>query len=78
MFWTGTIHLCPKDQLSKFELVTLIAENCQRSDLQITPFAAPEAIDRTLKSVEPNKSRQIWLAAGFEDLPTIAELVAEI
>lgn len=78
MFWPGTMHLYPKDQLSKFELVTLIAESCQRRDLSIIPFSAPAPINRTLNSQEPNNSKRLWFAAGFQEPPMIADLVDEI
>lgn len=66
-------HIVPKNIVSKFELVNLINPNTM-----INPIEAPEAIDRTLTTLNPELNKQIWQAAGYKNVPTIEYLVKEL
>ena len=77
-FSSGVSHLVPKDRVSKFELVSMIASALGRSDLEITPSESGLAKDLTLATDHPEVNLGLWQAAGYRELPTIKELIAEI
>jgi dTDP-4-dehydrorhamnose reductase len=77
-FIPGVHHVLPKDEVTKCELVNLIAVHSGRSDLTITEGYASEPINRTLSTNNPEFNSKLWAAAGRETLPSVAELVAEI
>jgi dTDP-4-dehydrorhamnose reductase len=73
----GTIHLVPKDQISKFELLQILAEKFGRKDIEIKEFEAEIGVNRTLATLFPHKNEQLWLNAGYTQVPSIAELIQE-
>jgi dTDP-4-dehydrorhamnose reductase len=73
----GTIHLVPKDQISKFELLQILAEKFGRQDIEIKEFEAEIGVNRTLATLFPHKNEQLWLNAGYTQVPSIAELIQE-
>lgn len=73
----GTIHLVPKDQVSKFELLQILAETFGRRDIEINEFEAEIAVNRTLATNFPHKNEQLWLNAGYTEVPSIVELIQE-
>jgi dTDP-4-dehydrorhamnose reductase len=78
LFQSGVHHIVPKGSVNKNELVNLIATNAGRNDLQITPINFGKAVDRTLATNDPAFNARLWAAAGRANVPTVAELVAEI
>mgnify|MGYP000025190692 CR=1 FL=1 len=78
LFEPGLRHFLPADEVTKSELVHLIADHAHRDDIQITDAPASEPIDRTLTSTFPDFSARLWQAAGYTNPPTIAQLVREI
>lgn len=77
-FVAGTHHIIPADQVSKDVLVTDIAAAFGRTDIQVVPGASSKAIDRTLKTDNPEFNARLWNQAGYSAIPTIRELLAEI
>ena len=73
----GTIHLVPKDQVSKFELLQILAETFGRRDIEINEFETEFGVNRTLATLFPHKNEQLWLNAGYTQVPSIAELIQE-
>jgi dTDP-4-dehydrorhamnose reductase len=73
----GTIHLVPKDQISKFELLQILAEKFGRKDIEIKEFEAEIGVNRTLATLFPHENEQLWLNAGYTQAPSIAELIQE-
>jgi dTDP-4-dehydrorhamnose reductase len=73
----GTIHLVPKDQISKFELLKILAEVFRRNDIEISEFEAEIGVNRTLATLFPHKNEQLWLNAGYTQVPSIVELIQE-
>lgn len=78
LFAAGIQHIVPSDEVTKADLVRLIAQHARRNDLVIEDGLAPESIDRTLATNNPELNLQLWAAAGYVKPPSIAELVAEI
>ena len=76
-FFSGTFHLIPQNQVSKFELLNIIAASFARNDLQITSTAAPKSINRTLATEKMLTIMKLWSAAGYQTPPDIELMVSE-
>ena len=71
-------HWLPADDMSKFGLLQLLAEQSGFDNGSITPALAPESKDRRLGTLHPGESDFLWKLAGYTGVPSIAELVAEL
>lgn len=78
LFVAGVHHVLPSDEVTKAELVCLIAEHSARRDISILDTPAAFGIDRTLSTNNPDFSAGLWSAAGYSTPPSIAQLVREI
>lgn len=70
-------HIVPADVVTKAELLEIIAEAYGKSTT-VKPVAAPEAVDRTLATLDPAMNLKLWQAAGYPEPPTIEYMVAEL
>ena len=77
-FVAGTHHLMPSDSMTKFDLVTEIAEKSGRKDIKITKGPSGHKVDRTLATTNKSFNAQIWANAGYSSIPSISELVMAI
>ncbi len=77
-FRSGLSHLVPADELSKADLVRQIASAFGRTDLIIKDTDSGKPIDRTLSTADPVFNKRLWAGAGYLDIPTIEQLIAEI
>ena len=71
-----TFHLVPADQVSKYELVKIIASISGRTDLTINPKMV-EQIDRTLQTDFPNMNAMFWRLAGYQSPLTVQQMIYE-
>ena len=78
LFTPGVHHIVPTGSVNKYTLVSLIAANAGRNDLQIQPVDSGKSVDRTLTTNNPELNTKLWVAAGRSTVPSVAELVAEI
>ena len=74
-FEPGTHHQVPADSLSKAKLLELFQAKFGRDDLRINQITTGDAINRTLKTLNPEENRERWLAAGYPDIPKIEDLI---
>jgi dTDP-4-dehydrorhamnose reductase len=74
-FTPGVQHLVPADQVSKHDLIQLIARRLNRIDLSFTPTATAIGVDRTLATANPAANQRLWTNAGYDSVPTVAHLV---
>jgi dTDP-4-dehydrorhamnose reductase len=72
----GVSHLVPKDILSKYELIELIAKNFGRDDLLVSKFEAENSIDRSLISVDSERNLRMWQEGGYNEIPTIGQMLS--
>ena len=72
----GISHLVPADQVNKFELVKAIASSFKRFDLEVVEFHEEISVDRTLTTVNSMRNARFWNMAGYNEIPTIAEMVS--
>lgn len=77
-FRSGLSHLVPADSMSKAELVGEIAKAFDRNDLVVQDTESGKPIDRTLRTVDPEFNKGLWAGAGYQEIPTIEQLIAEI
>jgi len=76
-FTPGTFHVLPKDSVSKFELANIISINFGMTGTNMTQSQSPKAINRTLATNFEQFNSDLWNAAGYNEAPTISEMVKE-
>ncbi len=72
----STLHLVPKDSVSKFELLKLIAKYNSRGDLRISSIENKRTRDLRLASNYKDCNILLWRGIGFTSAPTIEEMLA--
>ena len=77
LFESSVQHLVPSDKVTKDELVRLALSELGRDDVQVTSKEDEHPIDRTLRTNGHDFNEQLFLAAGYEKIPTIEEMVSE-
>lgn len=70
-------HIIPADVVTKAELLKLIAE-AYKKDIVIRDVEAPEVVDRTLSTNNPELNKRIWKSAGYDEPPTIKQMIQEL
>jgi len=75
---SGTIHIVPRGQVSKYELLNLLSKYFNRGDIKIKPIDTPSLVDRTLCTLYPELNVSIWKNAGYEAIPSIEDLIVEL
>jgi dTDP-4-dehydrorhamnose reductase len=76
-FQSGVHHLIPKDTVSKADLLRMFARAYNRGDVLISDYVTPNMIDRTLSTSDKEFNNNLWVQAGYEEPPTIEEMVFE-
>jgi dTDP-4-dehydrorhamnose reductase len=71
-------HIVPADIITKANLLACLARSYGRDDLIIQPTDAPVAVDRTLRTEDPELNARLWQAAGYDIPPTIEQMIAEL
>ncbi len=71
-------HVLPADTVSKAELLRYFADAYGRTDIAIVPVEAKVPLDRTLATEDQPLNRRLWQAAGYENPPTIPEMIGEM
>ena len=72
------LHWSPSDAVSKFELLNLFAKHLALPPDSVEPGLAAVSGNRTLTTKFPSRNLELWSLAGYERVPTIEELVAEL
>jgi dTDP-4-dehydrorhamnose reductase len=75
---SGTWHVVPADQLTKCQLVMLIAEKFNRKDLTVSPVITSRPVNRTLMTINPQNSAELWAGGGYSKIPKIDFLIDEL
>lgn len=78
LFKAGTQHLVPANELPKGDLVEQIANYFNREDIKVAMIENDVSINRSLSTIDPNFNLTLWQSAGYEQLPTINQLLAEL
>ena len=77
-FTAGLQHLVSSSVISKANLVRAIADRCGRTDITVTDVTTAKPVDRTLATVQPDANAALWLAAGYAEIPSVEQLVAQM
>lgn len=72
------LHLIPADVVSKAQLLRYIARAYKREDIIINDYATPIHCNRSLATEYPDLNARLWLAAGYESIPSISEMIDEL
>jgi dTDP-4-dehydrorhamnose reductase len=78
LFKSGTQHVVPADEVSKHELLEIIATVNERNDFEILPIDHEMTIDRTLGTLNHAHNKLLWVSSGYDHIPSITELVIEM
>ena len=70
-------HVVPDGDVTKADLLVMIAEAYGRDDITVVPAKAPYPADRTLRTEWVAANARLWAAAGYSAPPSVAEMVAE-
>lgn len=70
-------HIVPADIVNKHQLLQIIAEEFNK-DIKVKPVTAPEAVNRTLSTSNPELNNQLWQLAGYDKPPTIRQMIKEL
>ena len=73
----GVQHLVPEGVVSKFEMLKIFKEVTKRSDLLINELSHKDNVNRTLRTVFPDKNVDIWNYAGYANVPNVVHLLRE-
>ncbi len=76
-FQPGTFHIVPKGTMSKMELLRVMANIFDRSDLIIKAIDSEVSVDRTLSTINSENNEKLWRDAGYNDPPSIDEMLKE-
>lgn len=78
LFSPGVQHLVPGNVVTKFDLVSTIAQRFGRQDIKINPTESSLRIDRTLSTINSSLNSTLWGAAGYRQPPSVEGMVSEI
>lgn len=70
-------HIVPADKVTKAQLLKIIAKAYGRK-IPVSEMEAPEAIDRTLATNNPEFNLKLWRAAGYLTPPTVEQMIKEL
>ena len=73
---SGTFHIVPKDSVTKSELVSQILDRFERIDVEVNETDATESVNRCLSTIFPDEISNLWIRAGYEEVPAIGFLVS--
>ncbi len=71
-------HLVPSGDVTKAEMLEAFAASYGRQDINIRHTVAEKVIDRTLASVRPDVSSELWRTAGYPTPLTVPEMIREM
>ena len=71
----NTLHIVPRNKVSKFQLLKLFKKKMNKSDIFIKRVKANISVNRTIDTIFKNKNVQIWKKSDFKKQLTISEIV---
>jgi dTDP-4-dehydrorhamnose reductase len=71
----NSIHIIPRNKVSKFQLLRLFKKKINRNDIFIKKVKAKVRINRTIDTIFKNKNLQIWKKSDFNKQLSISEIV---
>lgn len=77
-FKPGLQHLVTDGLISKADLVRAIAARCGRYDIRVTDATTAKPVNRTLATENAERNLALWRAAGYQQIPSVEQLVGEM
>jgi dTDP-4-dehydrorhamnose reductase len=77
-FNPGTFHVLPTGVESKGKILAMFANYFERFDLKISQVPAPISVNRTLATTMPAENSRLWKIAGYNEPPSIEQMIAEL
>lgn len=71
-------HVVPGGAVTKCEMLGEFARRYGRDDVDIRPTEAATVIDRTLGTNDERLNRRLWAAAGYDEPPTVPQMIEEL
>jgi dTDP-4-dehydrorhamnose reductase len=78
LFTPGVQHLVPRDKVTEDQLVRLELSSLKRTNVKVSAVEAQSSVDRTLSTNNLGANLRLFAAAGYLNLPTIAEMVENL
>jgi len=70
-------HLIPANSVNKAELLKLINNNFEK-EIKINEINAENLVNRTLETHSKQINEQLWVQAGYENIPTVQDNIKEL
>ncbi len=77
-WFNGLQHVEPKDTVTKAQMLHIFKTVFNRNDIEVEDINAQNAINRTVKTINPKKNVELWQNAGYSVIPTVEEMIEEI
>jgi dTDP-4-dehydrorhamnose reductase len=71
-------HVVPTGLVTKAQMLHDFAQAYNRPDIAIRDTEAKTVIDRTLDTVNPAANLALWQSAGYNQPPTVTEMILEL
>jgi len=78
LWFYGLQHIIPSNALNKSDMLKVFADVFSRKDIKIKEINAEESINRTINTLHNQKNKQLWEAAGYDQIPSLERLITEI
>jgi dTDP-4-dehydrorhamnose reductase len=78
IWFHGLQHVIPSNVMDKAAILKIFAEVFSRNDITIKEINAEESINRTLSTINIARNKQLWESAGYGQIPSVEEQIAEI
>lgn len=73
----GTHHIIPTQIVSKYELVSSIAEVFGRKDISVLPVETDVSVNRSLSTIDEDFNAMLWIKAGYNEIPSVTKLLKD-
>jgi dTDP-4-dehydrorhamnose reductase len=78
LWFHGLQHIIPTNALNKSDMLKVFADVFSRKDIRIKEINAEESINRTISTINIQKNKLLWEAAGYKQIPSLETLITEI
>jgi len=78
LWFHGLQHIIPANAMNKSDMLKVFADVFSRKDIKINEINAEESINRTINTLHVSTNEKLWKAAGYNQIPTLETLIAEI
>ena len=72
-----TLHIVPRDFVSKYDLLKMFAKYFNREDLAISPHTAGPSVYRILSTIHHDLNVKLWTSIGYHEVTTIEQLIKD-